>query len=109
MEHNAEVRLILRRMVDLLAREYQSQKVILFSFYLSGEIHADSDVDLLVIKETNLPFYKRGAQVRKLIRPMRRSLPIDIIVLTPLELNAQLERGNGFLAQVLENREVLFG
>lgn len=109
MEHHSEVKLILQRLIDLLIREYQPQKVVLFGSYASGEIHADSDIDLLIIKETDLPFYKRGAQVRRLIHPVRGTLPIDIIVLTPMELNTQLERGNVFLAQVLEKGELLFG
>jgi predicted nucleotidyltransferase len=108
MKDKPEVEAVLRQLLEVLIREYHPEKVILFGSYASGEPHADSDVDLLIIKNTDLPFYKRGGQVRKLIRRVRGSLPMDIIVLTIPELSAQLERGNVFLEQVLREGEVLF-
>ncbi len=64
----------------------------------------ESDVDLLIIKDTRLPFHRRGSEVRALLRPLRPSLPMDIIVLTPGELDAQLRGGNIFL-ETISGRE----
>lgn len=108
MDGKTEVRSIVRQVTDWLARSYAPEKIVLFGSCLSGYIDEESDVDLLIIKETPLPFHRRGGEVRALLRPLRLSLPMDIIVLTPQELDDQLKRGNVFLEQIIREGEVLF-
>lgn len=103
-----EVRSLVRQVADRLARSYAPEKIVLFGSCLSGYIDEESDVDLLIIKETSLPFHRRGGEVRALLRPLQLSLPMDIIVLTPQELNEQLRRGNVFLESIIREGEVLF-
>ncbi|MCS7178990.1 MAG: nucleotidyltransferase domain-containing protein [Anaerolineae bacterium] len=108
MDRQSEVRSTVRQITDLLARSYGPDKVVLFGSSVSGSMDEESDVDLLIIKDTPLPFHRRGGEVRALLRPLRLSLPMDIIVLTPQELDAQLRRGNIFLETILREGEVLF-
>ncbi|MGB9776954.1 MAG: nucleotidyltransferase domain-containing protein [Anaerolineae bacterium] len=81
--------------------------MVWFGSFVSGPVDEESDVDLLIIKETS-PFHRRGSEVRTLLRPLRLSLPMDIIVLTPQELDEQLKRGNVFLESIIREGEVLF-
>lgn len=108
MESASEVRAVLQQAVDALSRDYNPEKVVLFGSCASGVAHEDSDVDLIIIRKTDLPSFRRGAQVQRLIRHVHGSLPMDIIVMTPKELTTQLKRGNVFLEQVLREGEVLF-
>lgn len=108
MDRQSEVRSLIRRIVDLLARRYDPERVVLFGSVVSGSMDEESDVDLLIVKDTPLPFHRRGSEVRALLRPLRLSLPMDIIVLTPGELDAQLRGGNIFLETILREGEVLF-
>ncbi|MGB9872164.1 MAG: nucleotidyltransferase domain-containing protein [Anaerolineae bacterium] len=108
MDRRSEVRSLVRRITDLLARSYEPEKVVWFGSFVSGPVDEESDVDLLIIKETSLPFHQRGSEVRTLLRPLRLSLPMDIIVLTPQELDEQLKRGNVFLESIIREGEVLF-
>lgn len=108
MDRRSEVRSVVRQIADLLVRSYHPEKVVLFGSSVSGHMDEESDVDLLIIKDTPLPFHRRGSEVRALLRPLRLHLPMDIIVLTPQELDVQLKKGNVFLENILREGEVLF-
>jgi predicted nucleotidyltransferase len=44
-------------------RRYRPQKVILLGSFARGDYHATSDIDLLIIKETERPFTDRIGDV----------------------------------------------
>ncbi len=90
------------RIVDVFAPE----KVILFGSRASGTPRADSDVDLLVIMETEGSLIQRAVAVKRVCRP--RFVAMDVLVKTPEEIAAQLRQGNHFLNQVLEEGRVLY-
>jgi predicted nucleotidyltransferase len=82
--------------------------VILFGSYAYRDQHADSDIDLLVIKETTERFIDRWTTVRRLLSDPTRTRPLEIIVLTPHELAARLAIGDQFLQEVVDRGKVLF-
>ena len=45
----------LRKITDQIVRDYQPERVILFGSWAWGTPHHDSDVDLLVIKDSEDP------------------------------------------------------
>ncbi len=60
------------------------EMIILFGSYAYGTPTKDSDLDLLVILQTEEPMHKRVTKIRKLLRDI--SIPKDIIVYTPQEV-----------------------
>jgi uncharacterized protein len=78
---------IVRRIVTALHPEM----VILFGSYAYGTPSGDSDVDLLVILETDARPADRYLAVSRLIRP--RPFPLDILVKTPDEITQALAKG----------------
>ena len=92
---------VIRRMAAVLQARYRPQQMILFGSYASGNAHKDSDIDLLIVKATNKPFFKRLAEVRALVTDARRGHPFEPVVVTPEELKRRLARGDQFLAQIL--------
>ena len=48
--------------VNKIASGYQPDKIILFGSYASGTPNEDSDLDLFVIKDTDLPRPQRAVQ-----------------------------------------------
>jgi len=100
----AEIDKIVRQVVDA----YRPEKIILFGSYAYGEPDVDSDLDLLIIKETSQPFIDRLAQVRKILTDPNRSIPLGPIVLTPEELNARLNIGDQFIEEIVTRGEVLY-
>jgi len=70
-------------MTEILIREYQPEKLILFGSVAQGDIHEWSDLDLVVIKKTDKPLLERIEEVLRLIRP---KVGLDVLVYTPEEV-----------------------
>ena len=66
-----------------IGRQFNAELVILFGSYVQGSVTEDSDVDLLVVADTNLPPRQRYSAVRRLVANVPASF--DIIVTTPEE------------------------
>ena len=87
-----------------LAR-YKPQRVILFGSYARDDYHAGSDVDLLIIKETERPFLERSAEIW---RYCPSTLAIEALVYTPAELARMVAQENSFILQVLKEGVVIY-
>ena len=99
---------VVRRVLQRLVAEYAPQRVILYGSYARGEPGPDSDIDLLIIKQTSARFLDRWTSVRRILSGTHPAIPIDTLVLTPEELDTRLARGDLFLAEILEKGEVLY-
>lgn len=108
MAGSQEGREIIQEMLKKIVAEYAPQKVILFGSYARGCPGPDSDIDLLIIKETSERFLDRWTTVQRIVSGMHRSLPVETLVLTPREIERRLEIGDRFIAEVLEEGEVLY-
>jgi uncharacterized protein len=86
-------------------RPYQPQRIILFGSTARGEADADSDLDVLVIKDTPEPFVKRLELMAELC-PL--GVHADILVYTPSELKCMIEDGNPFILRALEEGRVIY-
>jgi predicted nucleotidyltransferase len=86
-------------------QHYQPQRVILFGSAARGEADADSDLDVLVIKDTPEPFVQRLETMAMLCPP---GVHADILVYTPEELQRMVEDGNPFILRALEEGRVIY-
>lgn len=93
---------ITRRIVTALDPE----KVILFGSYAYGTPHVDSDVDLLVILESDLDGMQSVIAISRLIMP--RPFPVDILVKTPAEVETALKRNDFFIEEIIKQGRVLY-
>ena len=66
----------------------------------------DSDVDLLVIMETDARPVDRYISVSRLIRP--RPFPLDLLVKTPQEIVQAVAQGDPFLCELMGYGRVLY-
>lgn len=85
--------------VERLTAEYRPERIILFGSRAEGDFDRESDVDLLIIKETPKRYLERLWEVERILSD--RLLPIDIIVLTPGELAERLKAGDPFIASIV--------
>lgn len=92
--------------VERIVRELHPEAVILFGSYAYGAPTPDSDVDLLVIWETELPRLERYLAVSQLLSP--RPFPVDILVKTPDELARSLAAGDFFLKEIITRGKVVY-
>jgi len=94
----------LAALLDAL-KAYHPQKIILFGSAARGEADAESDLDLLVIKETREPFVERLEVMANLCPP---GVHADILVYTPEELKKMLDEENPFIIQALHEGKVVY-
>lgn len=92
--------------VNKIVSGYNPEKIILFGSYATGNPNEDSDLDLLVIKDTDLPRPQRTVQVRKMI--YGSMIPIDLIVYTPKEIDESKDNKFGFVYEVLNTGKILY-
>jgi len=97
---------ILREVRDRIVQSFNPMRIVLFGSYASGIPNQDSDLDLLVVMESNESPIKRAVRVSKIFRD--RKLPMDIIVRTPREIKSRLDIGDFFIKEILEKGKILY-
>jgi predicted nucleotidyltransferase len=108
MAGTQDIKMIIQGMVWKLIAEYAPQKVVLFGSHAYGTPGPDSDIDLLIIKETPERFLDRWVTVQRILTGTHRALPVETLVLTPREIEHRLAIGDQFIAEILEKGEVLY-
>ncbi len=98
----------IERIVQRIVEGYRPLKVILFGSYAYGEPGVDSDVDLLIVKETPDRFIDRWVTIRELIADPKRRIPVEPIVITPEELAHRLRGGDQFIEEIVSQGKVLY-
>jgi uncharacterized protein len=96
----------INEVVKRIANKFNPDKIILFGSYASGKPNTDSDLDLLIIQETDLPMHRRGVDIRlSLIGTM---IPIDVLVYTQTEFDEEKNKSYSFLSSAIKNSKVLY-
>ena len=88
---------------DLLP--YSPEKIILFGSAARGDADEYSDLDVIVIKETDRRFVQRLVDAGALVSSPRH---VDIFVYTPDELEAMIEEENPFIESALRDGKVVY-
>lgn len=95
----------LNRYVTLLAKHYRPQKILLFGSMAVGRTGEWSDLDLVIIKDTEKRFLDRTKEVIQLLQPR---VGVDILVYTPEEF-AGLSQERAFVHdEILGKGKVLY-
>jgi len=108
MAESQDLQMVIQRMVEKLLAEYAPEKVVLFGSYAYGAPRAESDIDLLIIKETSERFLDRWVTVQRILTGTHRALPVETLVLTPQEIQQRLAVGDQFIADILAQGKVLY-
>jgi predicted nucleotidyltransferase len=93
----------LKRIRQQLAAMPQVVKIILFGSYAAGRRDLFTDLDLLVIIESDLDFPSRMAV---LYGQIRASVDVDLLAYTPEEFERMQSRG--FVRHALANGKVIY-
>lgn len=81
--HKAEIAAMVERIVD----HFHPERIILFGSYAHGDARRDSDVDLLVVLDIAGQQRRAAAAIDVLLAD--RTLPLDVIVVTPAQFRRQ--------------------
>lgn len=72
----------LQRFLTVLVDQMDPERIILFGSLANGRVHEWSDLDLVVVAETELPFLERLRLISELLAP---KVGTDVFVYTPDE------------------------
>ncbi len=84
----------------------QAEYVILFGSYARAQATDNSDVDLLIVAQSNLPRFKRSRELYKLFCPYPFSM--DLLVYTPQEIEKGKQSALSFVSTVLKEGKILY-
>ncbi len=93
---------VVRTIVDAL----HPKRIVLFGSHARGDAGPDSDLDLLIEWETDLPFLERSLMVDRLF--CRRLFALDPIVFTPAEVLRDAGRAGTLVAMIEREAKTLY-
>lgn len=95
----------IRQITEVIAQNYQPEKIVLFGSAAHGSFRDGSDVDLMIIKDTNK---KPMARVREVVDLLPHSIDVDILVLTPKEWQARRQERHYLVREIEKTGQVVF-
>jgi hypothetical protein len=87
----------------VLVEQFHPEQVILFGSYANGNPDEHSDVDLLVVKNMGKSSVSERRDILKAWRPIRwstKSLPFELLLVSPAEHEQRLATGGGSYASI---------
>lgn len=94
----------IQAVVSQIAQAFDPEKIILFGSYAYGRPKPWSDVDLLIVMETDMPKQKEHEIARSLQAPFS----LDVMVWTPREITERIPLGDFFLREIVTKGKVLY-
>lgn len=95
----------LKRIADNISKYYAPEKIILFGSAAKGKFSTGSDLDLMIVKDTNRNQWDRIIDVDQYIE---HNFAIDILVYTPDEIKERLQLNDFFIKEIIEEGKVLY-
>ena len=88
MDRKTQLEQELKRLTEIIIREYKPERMILFGSLAQGTTHEWSDIDLVIVKDTPERFLKRMREIFLLTHP---KVTLNVVVYTPGEI-AEMEK-----------------
>jgi predicted nucleotidyltransferase len=92
--------------VLIINEQYAPDQIILFGSCAKGTSTSQSDVDLLIIKDTELPRAYRGLEVVRFLE--RYPLKFDLLFYTHDEINSRASTAHSFMDSILKTGLTLY-
>lgn len=93
-------------LVGRIVARFDPQKVIVFGSYAKGTFTSKSDLDVLVVRETDVPIANRADELNPLLASML--VHVDLHIHTPEELEAYGGEEFSFASSVLRTGKVVY-
>lgn len=97
---------IILNITEKIKDGYKPETIVLFGSYAQGRPGPDSDIDLLVVKDSKERRDNRDREIRRLLRGIK--LPLDIFVYTPEEVEKFRSMEGSFVNEIFKKGEVLY-
>jgi len=97
---------VIAQIVEKIAREYQPEKIILFGSHAWGTPGPDSDIDLFIVKKTDVPPLDRMREVFDIL--WGTGIAADTLVYTPEQVARRRAMGDPFVREILARGRTLY-
>lgn len=97
---------LMDEVVRTIVGSLQPRRIALFGSHARGDAGPDSDLDLMIEMETDLPFLERSLAVDRLFR--HRLWPLDAVVYTPAEVLRDANRPGTLLSMIEREARTLY-
>jgi predicted nucleotidyltransferase len=97
---------LVQDIIQRIVETAQPDKVILFGSRARGNARPDSDFDLLVIKDTDEPSYRRDAPLYLALAGL--NAPVDVMVYTPEEVREWSAVPEAFVTTAVREGKVVY-
>ena len=102
-----ELERTLAALVGAIVASLDPERILLFGSFTRGDQNRASDIDLVVVTRTSLPFLDRIGRVLEACRPISPLRPVEALVYTPEEWRRMLAEGRSFAHHVEREGRVL--
>ncbi len=102
-ERREKIRQELDRILPII-KQMGVEKVILFGSAARGNTGSHSDIDLIIVKETDKPFIRRPDEFYAAVNPR---VALDILVYTPEEFET-LKTVNPFIYRAVNEGRIIY-
>ncbi len=107
---NSKFKLVTRGQIEAVVRkivdEFNPEKIILFGSYAYGKPSIDSDVDLLVVMESDEHPVRRATRIVSNLLDF--PFPMDVLARTPQEIVRRLNVEDYFFREIIQQGQVLY-
>jgi predicted nucleotidyltransferase len=103
-----ELERVLAAIARAIVRRLAPERILLFGSFARGDQNRTSDVDLVVIAATALPFCDRIGEVLVACADAASPAPVEPLVYTPEEWARMLAEGRSFAQHVEREARVLY-
>jgi predicted nucleotidyltransferase len=97
---------LIEKITQRIVSGAQPDKILLFGSFASDSSNNDSDIDLLVIKDSKLRRDERDGEIRKFLKDI--IFPMDIFVYTPKEVERFKNLSGSFLKKIFDTGRVVY-
>ncbi len=92
--------------VSIIVREFNPQKIVIFGSVARHEATDDSDLDMLIVMDTDAPYLSRSYPIRRLL--YENDIPLDLMVLTPDEFESRSKKESGLVHHIVSTGVVAY-
>lgn len=92
--------------VRQIVARLRPQKVIIFGSYAKGTATINSDLDIFVIKDTELPMARRADNLMPMLS--QALIPVDVHIYTPEEVEEYTKEQFSFISSILKTGKTVF-
>jgi len=97
---------LLNDIVSRIVSAVNPEKIILFGSHVYGQPKKNSDLDILVIMNSNLPRYKRSIPIYRALAGLL--IPKDIVVYAPKEIEEWEDVPQAFISTIVKNGKLIY-